>query len=320
MAPIVKRPVPKTAGGAVNLGDPATYFGGGQFDLPPGRYALECTVQLFTPKKASEFLAVMVNFHPLEGGEAIPKPLGMGQKAHLGFSPSEDGLGVDPIPGGKGSITSLSNWGIFRQSLIDCGLPPEHLQNDVSVLNGLWIVTDNTENEERKKLKDKPKVGEAAGDPDAQRSNYDNKQVVCVEILEEGRVWEGGGGFEFPAAPTTKTPAKVTKMTPPGAKKPVVAAPVEEEEVEETTEEEGGVEMVTLQGVTNFLAKPGNEHGCTKLALRSAAFGHVKKTLGDDAAQEAGATYFGPGKDAALKKLLAPLGYTIVGLEIKPST
>lgn len=307
----VAAPAPK--GGSVNLGDDALYSGGGQFDLPPGKYALEASTQNFTSEKGKTFLCVMMNFHPLEGGEPIAKPLSLGQKASLSFAPSEDGLGFEPIPGAPATtMPSISNWGIFRKSLIDSGLPPGYLSNDVSVLNGTWVQTDNQENEERKKMRAQPKVGEAAGDPAAQR-NFDDKSVVVTEILEGGRPWEGTGGFDFPAAAAAPKPTAVKAPARPG---PRAAAPAP---VEAPAEEEEGLDVVVQAGIGSFLEQEKNAHGCTKLQLRAAVFSYVSKAMGDDSAQEAGVTYFGAGSDAALKDLLTPLGYTVVAGQIKPA-
>lgn len=328
---VVRRPAApaKPRGGSVNIDDDSLYSGGGQFDLPPGKYALEASVILFKPEKRNEFLAVNMVFHPLDGGEPIVKPLSCGQKAALSFMPSEDGLGFEPIAGAASvNLPRISNWGIFRKSLKDSGLPQGYLQNDVSVLNGTWVVTDNQENEERKKLKaERNKTGEAASDPD--RKDFDDKSVVVIEILEGGRPWEGSGGFDFPAAApaTAKTTAPTRAAAPAAAPaRRVAPASMAAPEPEEQAGETEGLDFAVQNAMTDFLSLedaktklPLYANGCTKLQMRTAVFNGVKSKMGDDAAQEAGATYFGPGTEAALNSLLSPLGYVLVGTSIKPA-
>lgn len=317
MAPTRKPAAKPASGGSVNFGDDSFYVSGGQFDLPEGKYAVEFNTAIHAYKKGDgstgkPFLAVVATFYPLAGGDPIEKPFSCGSKSMLSFVPSADGKGFDAIPGGTGkSMSGMTDWNIFRESLKNCGLPAGLLQNDLTVIDGIWVSTVNEpEPAERKQMGSR--TGEAAGDPAAKVFN--NNICKVVEILDEGKPWEGTGGFDF--KPVAEEAPKATKIAPKVGPKAVVGkvapAPVEEE-----TEEAESPEAAAVAGVSAHLLKEANSDGCTKLSLRAGTFAYVGEKFGDDMAQAVIDTYF--ATDKALNSILAPLGYVVKGPHIKVS-
>jgi len=307
MAPVKK--VAKTSGGSVNFLDPGFYVGGSDFALQPGRYALEFHTQIITPTKADgkpsgkpAFLAVNVTAHPLNGGDPIERAFSLGTKSHLSFVPSEDGKGLDPVAGAPSTTGSdISNWGIFYKSLQDCGMPEGLGQNDLTVIDGVWVATALIDEPESRKNLPKNRTGEATEEP-----RKPQKTAVVVEILEDGKPWEGTGGFDNlgEVAAPAKAPTKPVAGAKPGPKKPT-PPPVEEEEAEEEAGDDEAVMAAALAACTDFLEK--QPAGGTRVALRVAAMNFVKKTYDDDMAQLVQNAYL--TSDDALNTVLSQLSY-----------
>jgi hypothetical protein len=106
MSPVVRKPVAAPPVEGVNFGQLAQYAGG--FTLPEGDYALEFNVIMHqaTDKngvaKGDARLGVMIDAHPLAGGEVFQQFMSMGSKAAQSFAPNPDtGKGVVAIPGGS---------------------------------------------------------------------------------------------------------------------------------------------------------------------------------------------------------------------------
>lgn len=328
-------PPPPAAGGSVNFGDDNFYQGG--LGLPEGDYALAFNTQMFQPTKqngqpvGAPFLSVMMTAYPIDGngnltGEPSEHPLSCGQKAHQSFVPSADGKGFDSVPGGPAvGMNDMTNWSIFRKSLRDCGLPEGVLANDLTVLDGLWAHTRNIpEPEGRKELRSA--TGEAAllaavlaaGQPgqaqQAQAQQARSRTIpVVTEIKANGKPWEGTGGIPGETAPAGG-PAPRALARPAVAARgrvapPVAAAPAGNGHATDVTEED--IMNIALEGVTDFLVKPANANGCTKVALRGGMFTEVQKKQGDEMATAVVETVF--ATEETLNAVLNQLGYRTFG-------
>jgi hypothetical protein len=293
-----------------SFGDLAFYAG--SLGLPEGDYAVEFFTQMFQPTKqdgtsvGDPFLAVMLNCYPLAGGEPVEHAVSMGQKAKNIFVPSADGKGLAPVPGGSGSLSDMSNWGIFLKSMYDCGLPQGVFTNSLATLDGIHVHVQNIpEPEGRKEMRARNRTGESTGEPDTRTRTIS----VVTEIKEDGKPWEGTGGL--PTAGTLPT----KKAGPKGIVKaaPAAAAPVAEAEGGEAD-----VEQAALAGVTSVLEQPANANGMIKLKLRTGTFTAVKAAVGDDMAQAVQETYF--GDDKALNGLLGQLGYALKAGQVVPQS
>lgn len=316
MAPI-RRPVAVQPPAPPSLGFGSLAFYSGGFRLPEGDYAMEHNVIMHTYTKAdgspSGFpptLGVMLTAHPLAGGEVQEQFLGMGRKAHLSFAPSADGKGVVAVPGGPAQTASKStNWNYYLKSMYDCGLPDGVFTNDISVLDGIHVHTQNVpEPEERK--------GFAArtGDVEEERKG-DGLTTVVGEIKEDGKPWEGTGGIPTPG---TATPQKigVGKVMPkaaPGVNRTVARpAPVAVPEVQEAAGDED-VMIAAVQAATTVLEQEKNAAGCTKILFRVETFKAIEDADMKQAVQN---TFF--GSDDALNSLIGQLGYVVSGQKIIP--
>lgn len=322
-------------GGSVNFGDDSFYLGG--LGLPEGNYAMEFHSQMFQPTKQNgqpantpAFLAVMVTAYPIDaagnpiaGAEATEHPLGCGTKTHESFVPSADGKGFEAVPGGSGiGMNENCNWSLFRKSLLNSGLPPGTLTNDLSVIDGLWAHTRNIpEPEERKAFRTKKSAtGEAAlqqANAAAAEPERGKMCLIVTEILEGGKPWEGTGGLPGEApAPAARVQARpaAPRAVAPAARK--VAAPVAQAEPAEMTEDD--LKAAALNGMGEVLStKP---LGCFKVALSTGTFAAVsaayKDQGGDDIAGAVIETYF--QDNATLDILLGELGYRMNGAKVEP--
>lgn len=305
-------PAPPAAEG-VAFGSLGFYSGG--FDLPESDYAMEHSVQMYQPRKkdgsavGSPFLAVVLTAYPLSGGEPVQHEISMGAKAALSFVPNETGKGLLPVPGGpSASLSDQTNWGIYLKSLYDSGLDVGIFTNDLTVLDGIHVHTQNIpEPESRKQLRSQ--TGEAAmqGAPEARTRNI----TVVTEIKDDGKPWEGTGGLPDGQAKAAPAKAKATPVAAPAAVRRPVAVPVAAA-TEDVTEQD--IEDAALQGITSVLEQEKNANGCSKLMLRTGTFGHVEKAISNDMAQAVTDTYF--GSDATLSTLLSKLGYSVSGAKI----
>jgi hypothetical protein len=303
----------------VNFGDDSMYSGG--LGLPEGDYALEFFTQMFQPTKrdgsatGDSFLAVMLNAYPLAGGDPIEHAINMGRNAKESFVPTPDGKGIAAIPGTAGTFSDQSNWGIFRKSMIDCGLPKGVLTNSFTTIDGIHVHIQNIpEPEGRKEMRERNrgKTGEAAGDQKAD----DRVRFISVvtEIKEDGKPWEGTGGLpdgtEAPASPAPKVAPKAAAKPGPRAVAPVATEPAAADEAD--------IEQAALAGITAVLSVPANANGIVKLKLRTGTFTAVKTAAGDDMAQAVQDTYM--NDDKALKGLLGQLGYALNGQQVVPQS
>lgn len=296
----------------VNFGSLSFYSGG--FSLPKGRYAMEHTVMMFQPTKqdgspvGKPRLGVMLTAHPLEGGgEPVEQFISMGSKADLSFAPDPaTGKGVVPIPGGPAStLPRNTNWNLYLKSMYDCGLEEGVFTNDLAVLDGIWVQTDQVPEPEERKGYAKAATGEA----EEERKGSGLIPVVS-EILEGGKPWAGGGGFpEAVAAAPAKAP--IGRIASKVAT-PKVAAPAPAAAAEATDDD---VASAALSGITTVLEAEPN--GTSKLKLRTGTFKAVTASSGAEAAQAVLDTYF--GSDEALNSVLGQLGYAVNGGNVKPA-
>lgn len=324
-------PPPVQAGGSVNFGEDTFYSGG--LGLPEGDYALGFHTQMFQPTKQNgqpvgqPFLCVMLTAYPIDSngaliGEISEHPLGVGRKAHMSFVPSTDGKGFDAVPGGPATgMNDMTNWSIFRKSMRDCGLPDGILANDLTVLDGIWVHTRNVpEPEERTALRSS--TGEAALRAASGQAEDNRVKLIptVVEIKANGKPWEGTGGIPgetAPAAtpagrrvaPRTAAPAAAapgSRRIAPGAQ---AQAPAGNGHATDVSDED--MMNAALEGLTDFLVKPANANGVTKVALRAGAFTELSKKQGDEMAQAVVETFF--SDDAMLNSVLNQLGYKVFG-------
>ena len=323
----VTPPAPPS-GGSVNFGGDGFFTGGG-LGLPEGDYAVTFHTQMYqptkqdgTPSKTPAFLAVVGTFYPIDRsgtriGEPEEHPFGCGSKAHESFLPSPNGKGFVAVPGGKGNgMWSLSNFGIFFDSLKNAGLPPGLVTSSFEPMDGIWVHTRNIPEPEEKraatlKARSKSKTGMAGMMSNNQQADDDRGPGICVvvdEILEGGRPWDGSGGIPDEQAAAPKTPP-APKGRGAATKPPATPPPAADATDEET------VGNAALDAVSTVLgAKPG---GLTKLALKTEAFTACKKAAGDDVAQAVMEGYL--QDDATLAAVLEQLGYKLAGLMVKPA-
>lgn len=327
----------QTSGGTVNFGDDSFYLGG--LGLPEGNYATTYHTQMFQPVKqngtptGAAFLAVMMTAYPIDKeGNAIPgaepseHPLGCGTKSHESFVPSADGKGFETVAGGSGiGMNENCNWSIYRKSLVNAGLPPGTLTNDLTIIDGTWVHTRNIpEPEERKSFRKPAATGEAAlraaqglaPDAEAQRNRV---CVTVVEILEGGKPWEGTGGIpeEAPAGPAARpsAPARPAPRAAAPAVRGRVAAPPPPSNGEVTDED---LKVAAINGVSAVLMKAPN--GIFKVGLSTGTFQAVaeayKDNGGDDMAAAVIETYFQDNN--VLNTLIGELGYRVNGAKVEP--
>lgn len=304
-------PVKRAATAGVNFGDnDAFYVGGGA--VPEGDYALEFGIQMHSGFKAGNNnpprLGTMVTAHDLNdpGTQAKQFFLGWGKNSEKSFVPNAAGTGVDPVPGGPAmTVNDSTNWALFRKSLYDCGLPKGVFTEDISVLNGIHVHLQNIpEPESRKNMASSAQTGEV------QQERMGSGTVPVVsEIKDDGKPWEGTGGFDFQTAAVAPVAKAVSKVAPKTAAKPVAkAAPVEEAVDNED------VQTAAVNAISAVLeAKPA---GLARLLLRTETFKHANKSDGVDMAQTVLKTYFENDND--LNGLLGQLGFQVANDKVTP--
>lgn len=320
MAPVARRtaaaPPPVSEG--VNFGDLGMYAAGG--GIAEGDYALEFTAQMFQAVKQNGVasgpprLGVMITAHSLVDPAAEPKTafLSMGANADKSFAPNPDtGKGLVAVPGAQGTtLNNSTNWFHFMKSMYDCGLPVGIFSNDLTVLDGVHVHLTNIPEPEERKGFGQSKTGET------QVEERQNRTMPIVsEIKEDGKPWEGTGGFEIaaPAAAPKVAPKKVAPKAPAAAASRVAfTAPVAVEEAAAQGEEE--VLSAAVQATSSILEK--SPAGVTKLLMRTGTFKAVNEAAGADMAQAVIDTFF--GSDADLNGLMNQLGYGVAGTSIKP--
>jgi hypothetical protein len=317
-------PAPVAPSG-VSFGSLGFYSGG--FQLPEGDWALEFNAQMFQPMKQTgqpagpARLGVMVTAHPMAngdftGGEAHEQFYSMGSKAHESFQPNpETGKGLVPVPGGPAQgMNNSTNWFFLLKSLYDCGMPEKVFDNDLSVLDGIWVHTQNVpEPEDRKGFG--AKTGEAATtEPDRKPGLI----AIVTEIKENGKPWESTGGLPE-AAPVAAAPAALRPQVAKPGPKPVAARPVARPAPVAApvaaAAEAGDEDVMTaaVNGVSAVLEK--NPQGVSKLLMRTGTFKAVGDAVGAEMAQAVIDTFF--GNDEALNSVLNQVGYGIAGAQVK---
>lgn len=320
----------------VSFGNLSMYVAGG--GLPEGDYALVFFVQMFQAQdkngvsKGPQRLGVMVDAYSLTdpAAEVRKQFYSMGSSADKSFAPSADGKGLVPVPGGPSStFPNSTNWAMLLNSMYDCGLPEGTFDNDLTVLDGVWVhITNVPEPEERKGFGGR--TGEAA------EERKPGNVAIVSEIKEDGKPWEGTGGIpEAPAAPAAAAPkapvrgvarptaaaprpapkaaAPAARPAPVAARRPAPApapAPVEEAAAELT---EDDIATAAANAVAAVLEMPANANGMTKVSLRVATFKAARGAKGEfeDLANAVLETYF--SSDENLNLVLGPMGYVSKG-------
>lgn len=336
----------------VSIGNLDFYTGG--LGIPAGNYVLFFENQLFAGTRADGTsagearLGVMVSAYPFEDLEH-PKTqfLSYGSNAHKSFmvDPDSQGMKILPIPGAPGAAGNLNNqtnWYFFLKSMYDQGMPPEYLDDDLSVIQGIWATISQVD--EPAGRKDfRAKTGESAFGGDEKRNN---KIPIIAEVLPDGSPWEGGGGMPEAPAPTPtpkpapalarpgpKPPAPPAKPAAParaaapkaparpGAPKPNGAAPARRPAPAAPAAEvaaEGTDDDVMAAAVSaTAVVLTANPQGCSKLNLRTGTFKELKKTAGPEMAQAVMDQYF--QDEEALNSVVGQHGFVVNGLNIEVS-
>ena len=317
-------PVPPSsaapAAEAVNFGSLNFYAGG--FTLPKGQYALEFNVvmrqstNMAGQKTGKPRLGVAVSAYPLSGGDVQEQFLSMGTNADQSFAPDPTtGKGLIAVPGGP-AITAPrnTNWNVFLKSLYDSGLPGDAFTTDLRTIDGIWVQTDLVPEPEERKGYGSAQTGEAAQE---QRQGSGLIPVV-VQILDGGKPWEGTGGFPQPAPAATPPVARQAPIHPTTAvARPIagrVVAPPAPVAVAAPADDD--LMTAAINGVTEVLTDAKNVNGCSKLLLRTGTFKNVSAAAGGEMAQAVIENFF--GSDETLNSVLGQLGYTVVGVGVKP--
>jgi hypothetical protein len=253
-----RQAVAAPAAAGPNFLDNDWFSTGGGFDLPPGVWTLFHTLTYGglikkdgteAPNSKAlrcEITAYMCHedgtlVQDAEGGLTVHEvKIGLGRKAHESWMPNpETGKSLVPVPGGKAQPSSvLSNFGLYIKSLYDSGLPKGTATNDISAIDGIIVRTENQDApEERKSISTRRASTGEIGEEEQKRA--DSKVLTVVELLENGKPWEGtgyaldaDGALVFQgeaAAPAPKSAAVAAKApaarAASGAAKSTAAAP-----------------------------------------------------------------------------------------------
>jgi hypothetical protein len=235
------------------------------------------------------------------GGEEHTQFYSLGSKAHESWAANaETGKGIVAVPGGPGTSPNAStNWVVLVKSLYDSGLPQGILNDDLSVLDGLWCHMANVP-EPTERAGFKSKTGEAAVE--------DRPRTISVvtALLDGGLPWEGGGGVPTPAA--SKTSSKATTAKPSVATRTATPAP------SQPSTSGGGVEEAAQSAAAEVLGKIPDGGTIPKLMLRTSMFKVLNTGHGADTAKKVLDTYF--GSDAAINSLINPQGFKLSGSNV----
>ncbi len=297
------------------LGDPAAYTSG--FTLPEGDYVwTDLNIVMhdgFGDKKLTPRLGLMIDMVPITDPTAKPHQqfYSFGSSAHLSWMPNpETGKTIVPVSGGPGGgLNDSTNWAVLRKSLYDSGLPVGIFQDDVSVLEGIWVHMMNVP-EPAERAGFASKTGEGDGGP---RKN--NQIAIVSEIKDDGKPWEGSGGMPDIKATGKPIGGKVNgaaaKAGPKLAPKPAVK--VVEPEPEEEAGEDEAVLTAAINGVSSVLEK--SPAGCPKLTLKTGTFKAVQAAEGPDMAQAVGEML---NTDEGLDAVLGRVSYKLAGTKVVP--
>ena len=261
-------------------------------------------------------LCTVVTFHPFDGGAPIEQPYGMGRKSHLSYMPDPDtGKSLVEVPGGPGSpLPQLTNWHVFVTEMANCDpIVPSLAANDLSVLDGMWAhIANKPEPVERQGF-----GGSLTSDAGEEQRKGPKMIPVVTEIKDDGKPWEGGGGFpevtEKPKA--KKPPIKTAPGKAPAKPAPMAAKKPNSQPTQATADAEEAVLTAAQNGLAAALEK--NPNGCPKVLLRTAVFTSVKGSEGEDMAKAVADTFF--SSDDALKGLLSQVGYDLKGPKVVPA-
>lgn len=304
-----------------NFGESAFYSG--TFGIPEGNYELTFNTLMHQSTRkdgtpvGEAFLGVQIIAQPInaEGqatGEAIDEVVSMGQRAKLSFVPSSNGKGVVAVPGGPASgVSDQANWGFFRKSLLDSGMPEGVFVNSLEAIDGIHVhIQRIPEPESRKQLR-QGATGEAAMAGSQQEQRIRTMPVV-TEFLDNP--WTDAPATQ--AAPVARVVGRVAPKpvaTPPARtfSKAPVAAPAPTEVSDEEL-------LAAAQDVfADVLSEGKNAHGCKRLILRTSSLPIAEKKYGEEVAQAIINSFFEAGdKDANLNMALAGIGYVCKGNEV----
>ncbi len=307
-----------------NLG---AYAGGKT--IPEGDYAVEFIIQEHQAVNAAgqqvgkPRLITMLVAYPRAGGDPIEQPLGWGGKALASWVPNSTGKGVIKRAGGPGlPPTNKSNWLLFLDSMVQCGLPNDALRGqDLSAIDGVWMhIKPVPEPEERKSFKKQAATGEAADQADDEpRGN--GLMPICTEILPGGEPWAGGGGFD-PAAGAPTAPAKpvaaVNRRAPaavaaaPAPAAPARRAPAAAPVAAPAEVDTESLESVAMECIGDVLVQPAFANGLKRMKLRMETHSAAVKKFDEQTASDIISTYF--SSDASLGNLLGTIGYKLSGV------
>lgn len=326
-----KAPIAPSSGGSVDFLSPESPIYVGGFTLPEGTYAVLFQTMLNQPKETSTFkqprLGVQLTCTPIEvndgvatrTGPDVQQFLSMGSSAHKAFMPSEDGKGLEPIPGGSGSLTNKSNWALFRDSLLSAGVDPGVVSSDLSTLDGIWVETgQEAEPEERKGFKRNAKTGDETEPVDAPPESRGNGKIpVVVSVVEGGKPWEGGGGIpeaeETPAKPAPKVAPKAVAKPIAGKVAPKVAPKVV---AKPAPADEGDPAEAAQAAAAEVLGQERYAKSIPRLVFKTQVLTYVKENYGEEMEGAVKETYF--DLDEGLAELLAACDRQLVGTAIKP--
>lgn len=310
-----KKAAKKVAEG-VGFGDLGFYSSG--FQLPEGDYAMEHEVRVhaYTKQDGSrgqEMLGVLLKAYPLAGGDPVEQFLSMGRKAMLSFMPdAETGKKLVAIPGGpSGSLAGMTNWNLYLKSLYDCGLPAGLFTNDISVLDGIWVHTQNVPEPEGRKS-----LGAQTGEVAQEAQRGPQMTLVVTEIKDDGKPWENGGGVPEVEA-EAPAPKAVVKPGPKAMVKPVVAKSVTKKAAPVVEEPAGDEETLTVATEAAQVLLEKNPNGMLRLGFRTTLFSAVKKTHGDEMADAVISTFL--EDEEQLNGLVGQFGYSVQGNKIAPA-
>lgn len=314
--PIVKK---KPVAGVPFL-DMSTYSeGGANFDIPEGDYAVQYRVTNEKFADGSMPVGAKLTCMPLRGGDTIEKFIKFGTGMEDSWMPSEDGMSVVENPNfpedqTRKAFSKKSNWGIHLKSLYDVAPDIPNLSDSFEPIDGIWVTIQNIPEPAERASYNASTAEEAE-----KKKKFPAKIPVITAIIEGGKPWEGGGGFDFAtaAAPKTTVKAKVAPLTKPGpvgvkkAAPPVVVEETEEEEVDEN--EASDAATVAGSAVAAFLSK--NKAGSSSAMLQTQVFSAVKKEHGAEMAQAVMSALQGDGYEA----ILGMQGFKLAGALVKPA-
>ncbi len=309
--PVPSKPLKKKPVAGVPFLDMSTYAEGGQsFDIPEGNYAIQYRVVNAKYTDGTTPIGTEITAFPLGGGDPVVKFITYGKGMEESWMPSGDGMSVLETEQEEDFVrkpfSKKGNWAVHLKSLYDAVPDIPNLSDSFEPIDGIWATIQNIpEPEERSTF------GQSTAEETEKRKKFPNKIPVITAILDGGKPWEGGGGFDFEAKPT-KTVAK--KPAPPAVKPKAKPTPEPEEEAEEEQDENEASDATTVadSAVAAFLAK--NKAGSSSAMLQTSVFSAVKKEHGAEMAQ----AVMGILKGDSYEALLGGHSFELKGVMVKP--